>query len=650
MGVVAALFGLCIAVLPTAEAEVLALSGVFGGKPKFLPVHQAFGVSANAVQDKVSVQFRITPEHYIYQDKLKITVGDGVTAKPWQFNQVANTVDDPIFGQVAVFEQDVIATTTLENASDKAEQELSITWQGCAKAGLCYPPETIKLTVVLDNKAVLDGRSLAQIKTPDIAQSANASQSTPKNIATDPNKTADAAKVPTPVLDKGGQASLEPSSQADDNPSVQEQTLAQEPMPVYSLNHTPSTVNVAAFGLDKNPVLAIVLLLLSGVALAFTACVYPMIPIVANIVAKSERPSAMRGFVLTGAYGLGVATSYGLLGALVAWFGQSLGIVGWLQNRWVLLGFALLFVLLSLQMAGVLRLGLPVGLKQKLSKSSTLADRYLGSVGGSFLVGALSALVVSPCVSAPMAGALMAVAASNNVVLGFWALFALGAGLSLPLVVMGTLEGGFMPKAGEWMEKVKLFGALMLGAVALALLERVMTSPVMLVLWAGWFLLLALFFWRLSHLAWRAAALLSGLWASVVLVGAGMGAKDAWQPLHPMTDKASASALSDIKVTNLAALDAHLQRRPKVLVEVGAEWCVECRVMERTLFANRPAAMADWQLVRLDITDTNQDSRAVLTRYGLFGPPALLYYQEGQLMRVQLGEVSLQDFERALQF
>lgn len=733
---------------------VPALAGLFGSKPKFLPVHQAFSVSASQSDATLTVRFRVTPEHYVYKDKLKLALPEGVVAGTWQFDSTPSMVDDPEFGRVAVFERDVVATISLDNKSGNAvTAPLTLTWQGCAKAGLCYPPERMNVTLQLPAK---DGLKLAtgappkDEKVADKAVADKASQSNSQNhkstTGSTPVQTGSAigasglssgsenssslldgrtksttpqdgavslgsvAKAQTDTsanTDLGANAFSLNNLSADDlhdealsgnNPqgdtagdtttsdalqmgeqadAVDASLIAGAPslmgvadnegvmadgvlsangvgesakLPHYTLNHIPKVVNSQTFGLEKNPILGVGLLFLAGIALAFTACVYPMIPIVANIVAKSNKPSATQGFVLTSAYGLGVATSYGLLGALVAWFGQGLGLVGWLQNPWVLMAFALLFVVFSLQMAGVLRIGLPVVIKQKLAQGSTLADRYLGSVGGSFLVGSLSALVISPCVSAPMAGALGFVSLSNNVPLGFVALFALGAGLSLPLVVMGTTQGKFMPKAGAWMEAVKQFGALMLLLVAVVLIGRVWSSSLALVVWALWFALMAVFLWRLRGLVLVVLSILSGLWAVLLMVGVGLGASDAWRPLHPLTDKtATATTLPDIKLTNLTALDEVLARSPKVLIEVTAEWCIECRIMERTLFSDRPKAMNDWQFVRLDVTQTTKDSRAVLERYGLFGPPALLYYEAGQLTQVQLGEVSRADFERALQ-
>lgn len=621
--------------MPTA-----AFANIFAAKPKFLPVHEAFVVTPTVQGQTIRLDFKITPKHYIYQDRLSVQLPSGVVADEWQFSLTPTRVDDPIFGQVSVFEQNVVAATTLTNQSDSPiDGEMIITWQGCAKAGLCYPPEKIPLKLSLPasldiSKAVSDNKTAVALQ--------NSAQNNIQTDLTLSDLSNDISAKPSnsPSL---ANTALDDDVQAADVQILNTQT-------VYSLNHTPTSRHQDAFGLLDRPLVAVLLLFLAGIVLAFSACVYPMIPIVANIVAKSHSPSAARGFWLTLAYGLGVATSYGMLGLLVAWFGQSLGIIGWLQNPWILSSFALVFVLLACHMMGLWHFSLPSAIKSRLAAGSQAADHYLGSVGGSFVVGVLSALVVSPCVSAPLAGALLAVSMAGDAVLGFVALFALGLGLSLPLVVMGTVQGKWMPKAGAWMNDIKFFGGLMLLFVALLLVSRLLFGSLLLILWAAWFVLMGLFLWRLGRLPLQALSLLSLLWAGCLMVGAAQSNQDPWRPLqrsHAILNTAT-NTLPDVRVTNLAQLDDILKKTPKAIVEVTAQWCIECHIMERTLFTNRPEAMMDWQLIRLDITDTTTDSRQILQRYQLFGPPALLYYNQGQLQHIQLGEVKRQDFEQAL--
>ena len=395
--------------------------------------------------------------------------------------------------------------------------------------------------------------------------------------------------------------------------------------------------------------------------MALTPCVLPMLPIVANIVAREKNPTVKRGVILTTSYAIGVATAYGILGTIIAIFGESLGIIGWLQNPIILISFAIIFVLLALYMLGVFSIRLPRVISNKMQGLSQAGDSKLGSTSGSLIAGFLSALVVSPCVSAPLFGALLAVSTIGNPLLGFAALFMLGFGLSAPLILIGATQGKIMPKAGEWMNWVKIGFALLLFAVALLLIERVFISPVMLIVWALWFMVVATWAWSWlgkARMLTQALGLIAGIWAVCLVLGAALGNDDSLHPLAslsaaPMMQSVTGQPMtnnnaSDKNITTLAELDAIVAENPKVIVDLTADWCVECRIMDKNLFHNRPAQMQDWQLVRLDITETTDDSKAILARYKLFGPPALLYYQNGQLVNQQVGEIERSDFEQTL--
>ena len=297
---------------------------------------------------------------------------------------------------------------------------------------------------------------------------------------------------------------------------------------------------------------------------------------------------------------------------------------------------------------------------------SQAGDSKLGSAGGSLAAGFLSALVVSPCVSAPLFGALLAVSTIGSPLLGFAALFMLGFGLSAPLILIGATQGSIMPKAGEWMNWVKIGFALLLFAVALLLVERVFISPVMLLVWALWFMVVATWAWSWlgkGRMLTQALGLIVGIWATILVVGAALGNDDSLHPLESLSatstmmqtstgqitnQNLSANNARDQKITTLAELDVITAANPKVIVDVTAEWCIECRIMDKNLFTSRPVQMQDWQLVRLDITDTTEDSKAILTRYQLFGPPTLLYYKDGALVNKQVGETGRAEFEQTL--
>ncbi|WP_350655540.1 protein-disulfide reductase DsbD domain-containing protein [Psychrobacter sp. S1-30-MNA-CIBAN-0213] len=680
-------------------AQAASLGDLFGSnksssKPKFLPVDQAFQVGSVskpvATGTQLSINFDITPEHYVYKNQIKLALPAGMTAAPFTFSQTPYLIDDPTFGRVPVFDQaNLVATTVLSSKSGKSVNNAAVVigWQGCAKAGLCYPPEKINTTVNIAATSQQTAASSASTSAQNLATA-----STTKASATNDNtqlaasaattaettgiagadsltSTAEQAETDDEVIDyallddsslDGELAATNTISGADTN-VIGSDTVNNDTVNSNDINAN-SLVDGDPFGLASHPWLALGLLFLAGLGLALTPCVLPMLPIVANIVARQKNPTVKKGVILTTSYAIGVATAYGILGAVIAVFGESLGIIGWLQNPIILISFAIIFVLLALYMLGLFTIRLPRAISSKMQSLSQAGDSKLGSTGGSWVAGFLSALVVSPCVSAPLFGALLAVSTIGSPLLGFVALFMLGFGLSAPLILIGATQGKIIPKAGEWMNWVKQGFALLLFAVALLLVERVFVSPVMLLVWALWFMVVATWAWSWlgrGRMLTQALGLVTGIWAACLIIGAALGNDDS---LHPLASLSAApmmlqsangqavgnSSANDEHVTTLAQLDAIIAENPKVIVDVTADWCIECRIMDKNLFRSRPAQMQDWQLVRLDITETSADSKAILARYKLFGPPALLYYQDSQLVNQQVGEIGRSEFEETL--
>ncbi len=665
---------------------------------KFLPVEQAFKVTssskASAKGTSLAVNFTITPGHYVYRDQLKLTLPAGVSAAPFTFNRTPVLIDDPTFGKVPVFDQaNMEARTTLTSTSGKSITNAAVVvgWQGCAKAGLCYPPEKIKTTV---NIAATPQKS-APVNTIKAAAVTAVVSSPAKNASAEPSVVAnddavEAANTEATNSISGANTETDTISGADTDTisGADTDTISGADTDTVSSTDTETSTMSGAdsspigdevnaieannglsesdpFGLASHPWLALLLLFLAGLGLAFTPCVLPMLPIVANIVARQQNPTVKKGVILTTSYAVGVAIAYGILGAVIAVFGESLGIIGWLQNPIILISFAIVFVLLALYMLGVFTIRLPRFITSKMQGLSQAGDSKLGSAGGSLAAGFLSALVVSPCVSAPLFGALLAVSTIGSPLLGFAALFMLGFGLSAPLILIGATQGSIMPKAGEWMNWVKVGFSLLLFAVALLLVERVFISSVMLLVWALWFMVVATWAWSWlgkGRMLTQALGLVAGIWAATLIIGAALGNDDSLHPLEslgaaPMMIQAAggagnqelaASNATDKNITTLAELDVITAANPKVLVDVTAEWCIECRIMDKNLFTSRPAQMQGWQLVRLDITDTNEDSKAILARYKLFGPPTLLYYKDGELVNKQVGEIGREEFEQTL--
>ncbi|HCR87551.1 MULTISPECIES: cytochrome c biogenesis protein CcdA [Psychrobacter] len=650
-------------------------------QPKFLPVNEAFQVSSSSKPTnngtRLAINFDITPEHYVYKDQIKLTLPAGVTAAPFTFSQKPVSIDDPTFGKVLVFDQANMVASTILSSNGKAINNAAVTigWQGCAKAGLCYPPEKIKTTVKIAAASQSAANSSSSTATVSASNNSNAETAQASTEATDTDRLATEQTTPDDEVidyalldDEALDAELGTSNTISgaDEEVVGDNVTSNMPANDSATTATNNTVvvdnaiNSDPFGLASHPWLALVLLFLAGLGLALTPCVLPMLPIVANIVAREDNPTVKRGVILTTSYAIGVAIAYGILGAVIAVFGESLGIIGWLQNPIILIGFAIVFVLLALYMLGVFSIRLPRFISSKMQGLSQAGDSKLGSTGGSLIAGFLSALVVSPCVSAPLFGALLAVSTIGSPLLGFAALFMLGFGLSAPLILIGATQGKIMPKAGEWMNWVKQGFALLLFAVALLLIERVFISPVMLIVWALWFMVVAMWAWSWlgkGRMLTQALSLIAGIWATCLIVGAALGNDDSLHPLASLSaapvmqttaGQPASSNATDKTVTTLAELDAIVAANPKVLVDVTAEWCIECRIMDKNLFHNRPAQMQDWQLVRLDITETTADSKAILARYKLFGPPALLYYQDGQLVNQQVGEIGHAAFEQTL--
>ncbi|MEK6220193.1 MAG: protein-disulfide reductase DsbD family protein [Psychrobacter cryohalolentis] len=665
------------------------------GQSKFLSVDKAFQVTSSSKAVKagtqLSINFNITPEHYVYKNQLKLTLPAGVTAAPFTFSQTPVLIDDPTFGKVPVFDQkNMVATTTLSiNGKSIDNAAVVIGWQGCAKAGLCYPPEKIKTTVdivasspqaVVNTTSNVTGVAKGDVNQETITNANSVNNSNSVTTSEAPNATSidsteamsaeaeQALAEEDEVIDYAllDDEALDGELGATNTISGADTPLADNAVPT---NNTLATADNLAdgdpFGLAKHPWLALGLLFLAGLGLALTPCVLPMLPIVANIVARQQNPTVKKGVILTTSYAIGVSIAYGILGAVIAVFGESLGIIGWLQNPIILISFAVIFVFLALYMLEVFTIRLPHFISSKMQRLSQAGDSKLGSTGGSLAAGFLSALVVSPCVSAPLFGALLAVSTIGNPLLGFAALFMLGFGLSAPLILIGATQGKIMPKAGEWMNWVKQGFALLLFAVALLLIERVFISSVMLLVWALWFMVVATWAWSWrgkGRMLSQAIGLIAGIWAATLVIGAALGNDDS---LHPLASLSAAPMLvqsangqagaqnnatnnSDEHITTLAELDVIIAANPKVLVDLTADWCIECRIMDKNLFTNRPTQMQDWQLVRLDITETTADSKAILARYKLFGPPTLLYYQDGQLVQKQVGEIGRAEFEQTL--
>ena len=403
------------------------------------------------------------------------------------------------------------------------------------------------------------------------------------------------------------------------------------------------------------------LFFLAGLGLTFTPCVLPMLPILSGVVLRGQ-VGGMRGFSLSLAYVLSMAACFALLGALMGLFGAELNLQARLQSPWVLVPFALFFGLFALAMFGVYELRLPHVLSDRLDRLA--GNTRGGSLWGAAVLGVLSSLLVSPCVSAPLAGALLYISSSGDALGGGLKLFVLGLGMGTPMVLFATGGGALLPKSGNWMVTVRnTFGVLLL-AVAVWMLDRVLPAPLTLALWGVLAAGVALYLGALEFTVKTHRQKLSQLGGLILLVyalaswvGALQGQTDPLRPLGTQLNNSAAPTASTQSAWQTISTAAELQQalaaakaaQQPVLLDWYADWCISCKVIEREVLSNAEvvSALAGYRLIRFDITASNPEQRALLTHYQLFGPPALLFFapqgDERQALRV-VGEINATDF------
>jgi thiol:disulfide interchange protein DsbD len=398
--------------------------------------------------------------------------------------------------------------------------------------------------------------------------------------------------------------------------------------------------------------------LLFGVLLTFTPCVLPMVPILSAIIAGEESLNKWRGFALSLSYVLGMAVAYAIAGVAAAYSGSLLAAA--LQNAWVLGAFALVFVILALSMFGFYDLRLPGFLHQRVhSAHQRLPGGRIASVAA---MGVLSAIIVSPCVAAPLAGALLYISQTRDVALGGAALFAMALGMGVPLIVVGMSEGALLPKAGAWMDGVRKFFGVLLLAVAIWIVSPVIPTMAQMLAWGALFVGAAVFlraldplppqatgWWRL----WKGVGICALVLGIAFLVGALSGSRDLLQPLGGLTQSQpkAAQALPWTRVASLGELETRLRSagRP-VMLDFYADWCVSCKEMEAFTFSD-PKVRAELErmlLLQVDVTANSDDDRALLKRFSLFGPPGIIFFDaEGREIK-GLRVIGYQNAERFL--
>ncbi|SDG84910.1 protein-disulfide reductase DsbD [Pseudomonas abietaniphila] len=549
----------------------------------FLPVRQAFQLNLiDTTPESIKLQFVATEGYYLYRHRFQFRtepadIGLGAAQLP-----DGEKKHDEYFGDVEVY-HGILDVSLPRKAGDTRPFTLVVTYQGCADKGLCYPPETERLSI-------------------------------------------------------GGAA----PSKAD----------------------APLTT-----GQDKTPFSwkQLALFFLAGVGLTFTPCVLPMLPILSGVVLRGQI-GGLRGFSLSLAYVLPMAICFAMLGALMGLFGASLNLQARLQSAWVLVPFSLFFVVFAIAMFGAFELRLPRALNDRLDRIA--GNTQGGSLWGAAVLGVVSSLLVSPCVSAPLAGALLYISASGDALGGALKLFALGLGMGAPLVVVATGGAAWLPKSGPWLVTVKNAIGVLLLALAIGLLSRVIPGQATLVLigllWAGVAVFLGALEFTEKTTRGRLAQLL-GLFLLVYALSCWYGALSGQtDPLRPLGRAQVAQIAGEnaartgdewqtvTQVTELNRILAESKSAEKpVLVDWYADWCISCKVIEHEVLPNPKivSQLKGFRLIRFDMTDSSPEQRALLDRYKLFGPPALLFFGKdgNELTNARVvGEIDVEGFSERL--
>jgi thiol:disulfide interchange protein DsbD len=573
---------------PNPLAALMELGQSIGGsigEVEFLDPDVAFELRAEVEdEDTIVAHWQIADGYYLYRNKFQFTLAEGEDVSLGSPALPAGKMKmDDYFGKMEVYYHDVLARLPVERGAGGATTvALDVVYQGCADAGLCYPPITKRVSLKLP------------VSHDSGSSSGNAD----------------------PV-----QPSIEPSLPAN--------------------IELPEQDRIARSLASGNTLLVLLSFFGFGLLLTFTPCVFPMIPILSSIiVGQGDDISTRKAFALSLTYVLAMAATYTTAGVLAGIFGANLQAA--FQNPWILTTFSVVFVLLALSMFGFYDLQIPASLQAKLAGAS--GRQQGGTFVGVGIMGFLSALIVGPCVAAPLAGALIYIGQSGDAVLGGMALFALSMGMGAPVLVVGTSAGKLLPKAGPWMETIKtVFGVLLLG-VAIYLVERMVPEWIALLLWGALLIVAAIYLGALDSLAdessgWRrlrkGAGLVMLVYGVLLVVGGSGGGNDVWQPLKGLASGPAGERQEGLvfqRVKGSRGLDAALrgasaQGRP-VMLDYYADWCVSCKEMERYTFsdASVQAALGNTLLLQTDVTANDVEDQELLKRFGLFGPPAILFF------------------------
>jgi thiol:disulfide interchange protein DsbD len=598
---------------PVKAEEEVDLSKLFGGKSEFLDVDEAFKLKTEIVDQEIIVKFEIADDYYLYRSRFFFAAEGATLASPY-IPDGKKKVDEYL-GDVEVYHHSI--EISIPFVATQPNILLTVEFQGCAEAGLCYPPEEKKINLI------------ASV----ISSEANDNQAKPA-----PSEQSTTTKKPNAQ-----------AASSNDKEFV------------------PKQEELSNFLSDKSLLEIVLYMILLGIGLAFTPCVLPMVPILSSIiVGQGKDITTKKSFLLSLTYTQSMAIPFAGIGLIVggasSLFGADIN-SNTLQAPWFVIPAAIVFLLLSLSMFGFYELQLPAGIRNRLANLSNKQEG--GTLVGAGIMGVLSALVVSPCVTVPVAGVLLYIAQTGDAVIGGVALYSLAVGMGIPLLIVGVGGGKLLPKAGGWMNAVK--GAFGVGMIAMALYitKHIIPEALNMILWAVLLIVTSTYMGALSSVQSNAAKLWKGLglvifaYGLLLLIGAAMGNGQLLKPLKGLSVSNSAYAEADhkqqgthfVRIKTIADVERQVAEAnaqgKTVMFDFFAESCTACYEFEELVFPDPGvvSALSNSVLIQADVTANDEEDKALMKHFGVRGLPSILFFDKNGFEDKRLRAIGLEDAE-----